>query len=168
MSATDPFHRIRLVLKHWVADQHRYFSRAGERENERAERGEHWVTLTLWCAVIVASLLALGLVGCPFLKDIKERYAWLDLSIILIDLLLAAGALIHHLRERKAYTEHAKQYSRMGKIFSYASAQIANALEAQDYTAARETLRKLGREALAENGDWVLLHRERPLELPHP
>ena len=126
------------------------------------------MTLTLWCAAILASLLGLGLLGCPFLKDIKERYAWLDLSIILIDLLLAAGALIHHFRERMAYAEHAKQYSRMEKIFSYASAEIANALEAQNSTNAREILRKLGREALAENGDWVLLHRERPLELPHP
>jgi hypothetical protein len=28
-------------------------------------------------------------------------------------------------------------------------------------------LRELGQEALEENGDWVLLHRERPLEVPH-
>jgi hypothetical protein len=31
---------------------------------------------------------------------------------------------------------------------------------------AKECLRKLGQEALAENGDWVLLHRERPLKIP--
>jgi len=24
----------------------------------------------------------------------------------------------------------------------------------------------LGREALAEQGDWVILHRERPIDLP--
>ena len=29
------------------------------------------------------------------------------------------------------------------------------------------TLLELGKEALAENGDWVLLRRERPLEMPH-
>jgi len=28
-------------------------------------------------------------------------------------------------------------------------------------------LEELGKEALVENGDWVLLHRERPLEVPH-
>jgi hypothetical protein len=28
-------------------------------------------------------------------------------------------------------------------------------------------VRELGEEALAENGDWVLIHREREVEVPH-
>ena len=31
---------------------------------------------------------------------------------------------------------------------------------------AQELLIELGKEALGENGDWMLLHRERPLEVP--
>jgi len=31
---------------------------------------------------------------------------------------------------------------------------------------ALEILRRLGSEALTENGDWVLTYRERPLEVP--
>ena len=27
-------------------------------------------------------------------------------------------------------------------------------------------IEELGKEALVENGDWVLLHRERPLQVP--
>ena len=40
-------------------------------------------------------------------------------------------------------------------------------LETGDHHHASELLRELGEEALEENGDCVLLHRERPLEVPH-
>ena len=39
---------------------------------------------------------------------------------------------------------------------------------ADDLTDAAEYLRTLGREALQENGDWLLLHRDRPLEVVVP
>jgi hypothetical protein len=35
-----------------------------------------------------------------------------------------------------------------------------------DWAAAQRVLAELGREALAEHGDWLLLHRERPMEMP--
>jgi hypothetical protein len=28
-------------------------------------------------------------------------------------------------------------------------------------------IEELGKEALSENGDWILLHRDRPLDVPH-
>jgi hypothetical protein len=31
----------------------------------------------------------------------------------------------------------------------------------------QKLLEALGKEALAENADWVLIHRDRPLEVPH-
>jgi hypothetical protein len=56
----------------------------------------------------------------------------------------------------------------MEAIFGHASELVRGAIESRNYENACECLTKLGKEALAENGDWVLLHRERPLELPHP
>ena len=88
--------------------------------------------------------------------------------MIAIDVLLAAGGLLHHFGERMAYSEHGKQYRMMDEIFRNAKAIIQDRLAANDVAAARACLRKVGQEALAENGDWVLLHRDRPLELPHP
>jgi hypothetical protein len=70
--------------------------------------------------------------------------------------------------QRMAYSEHEKQYSRMAGIFDNAARTIREKLAANDLPGARTGLLKLGKEALAENGQWVLLHRERPLELPHP
>jgi hypothetical protein len=67
-----------------------------------------------------------------------------------------------------AHSEHAKQYSRMPAVFSRAQDVIEGKLHCKDAEAAQDCIRKLGKEALKENGDWVLLHRERPLEMPHP
>jgi hypothetical protein len=40
-------------------------------------------------------------------------------------------------------------------------------LKDRHYQPAQHLIEELGKEALEENGDWVLLHRERPLEVPH-
>jgi hypothetical protein len=39
-------------------------------------------------------------------------------------------------------------------------------LDAQVRTS-QEVIREIGREALAENGDWLMIHRELPIELLH-
>jgi hypothetical protein len=88
--------------------------------------------------------------------------------VIPIDLLLGAAALLHHFTERMAYAEHMKQYRRMEGVFRLAAKIMREKLAAGDAHGLRETLRTLGKEALVENGDWVLMHRERPIELPHP
>jgi hypothetical protein len=56
----------------------------------------------------------------------------------------------------------------MGMVFSRASANLERLIAKNDAAGAVKCLKKLGREALEENGDWVLIHRERPLEMPHP
>jgi septum formation inhibitor MinC len=88
----------------------------------------------------------------------------LDWFVIAIDAFLAGAALLHHANQRRAHAELKKQYARMKDIFKNASRTI----QVKDFEKAQNCLLKLGREALEENGDWVLLHRERPLELPHP
>ena len=65
-----------------------------------------------------------------------------------------------------AYGEHDKQYSRMSLMFGSAEELICKALEHRREERARVLLRDTGVNALEENGDWVMLHRERPLEIP--
>ena len=42
--------------------------------------------------------------------------------------------------------------------------RLRRVLEEGDFETFRHLLFDLGKEALRENGDWVLLHRERPLD----
>jgi hypothetical protein len=154
-----------------VEHQRYYFSRAAKANRKRAERIEHMVTaavvLPLAIAVAIAIVAAVNFAfGFGWWEPPTRE--WLKWPLIAIDLLLAIGALLHHFGERMAYAEHGTEYSSMESAFRNATAIIKRQLAAGDASSARSCLRKLGQAALAENGEWVLLHRERPLELPHP
>jgi hypothetical protein len=158
---------VKLALSYWVDAQRKYFEKAAERDHRKSKRLELQVHLLIWAALIVASFLTIVMFSS--MGEIVFENEWLrGAPIIAIEFLLAAGALLHHYNERMAFSEQAKQYRRMQGIFDHASELINRTLQSKNLESARESLRNLGKEALAENGDWVLMHRERPLELPHP
>ena len=149
--------RIRVAGRNWVEDQRDFYRKHAPQEEKAAEKLE------------IFSRLSLGLVGvCALLMIGFSSLLQVDYLIIGIDLALAAGALVHHYNNRMAYSEHAKQYSRMTPILEQAATQLKVAILEKDETTAKLILRSAGEELLRENGDWVLTHRERPLELPHP
>ena len=84
----------------------------------------------------------------------------------IVALAVTAG-LLKGYGAQTARSEHAKQFGRMSELFDIGHHQLVALLEAGDHERAIELLKDLGEEALEENGDWLLLHRERPLELPH-
>ena len=162
---------LEFVQKHWIDHERRYFSHAAKTNRERAEQIEFLVKtavaipLAIGVAVAIAAALNSAFGYGWWEPEVRE---WLKWPMIGIELLLASGALLHHFGERMAYSEHAREYRKMEGIFRNAHAILEKRLAASNLDGARDCLRKLGQEALAENGEWVLLHRERPLELPHP
>ncbi len=161
--------RTQSVLNDWVTGQRNYFKTKIEESEKKSEFMERCVTICLWLAIAIGGGLFVASLIMPEHEG-KEAHEplWLVASIISIDLFLAGAALLHHANERMAHSEHLKQYGRMLNIFDNALKSIQGLLDSGNVAAASSCLRALGREALVENGDWVLLHRERPLEIPHP
>jgi len=62
---------------------------------------------------------------------------------------------------KKADKELIKQYRYMQHIFDEARIALDDAVDTDEQ---RETLRVLGEAALAEQVEWALMHRQRPLE----
>ncbi len=62
--------------------------------------------------------------------------------------------------------KHARRYRRMAALYDIAGKRVALLLRHRDLEAARGVLVQLGREALAETCDWLLLHRERQIDVP--
>jgi hypothetical protein len=153
--------RLDFILKHWVNDQRDYFEKKWKQNEHIAKRNEWAIGLLVLAAVVTGVILfAWALTDRPPIQ--------IDVELIVVDIFLAAGALWHSCNERMAYQQHAKQYSRMHALFGYASKRISAAMGQGNLEAARDLIHELGKQALAENGDWVLLHRERPVEVPHP
>jgi hypothetical protein len=152
--------RLGFVRKYWIDDQQEYFKRASQGNLETHESLELVEKLSI-CGVM---LMGLALLVLTLLKN--ETY--FDPATIALEALLAAAAILHHYDNQMAYAERAKQYQRMASLFAHASDLLGKFLEREDYENAVRCIKKIGDEALTENGDWVLLRRGRPLEVPHP
>jgi hypothetical protein len=85
---------------------------------------------------------------------------------VVLTLITVSGALIHSFTEKRAFSEHARQYARMAESFARAGDRMAALLHDGKSDRMRIIAIELGKEALAEHGDWVMLHRERPIKLP--
>jgi hypothetical protein len=165
---TADWQGVNLALTYWVDDQRTYFAGATKRDRDKTERFEYLVKLSLGAAVGLAALLTATLLS-GLGSAVTENEWLLATWIIMVDALLASGALLHRYSETSAFSEQAKKFKQLEAIFGHASELVREAMKSGNYGNACECLSKLGKWVLAENGDWVLVHRERPLiELPHP
>jgi hypothetical protein len=174
-AAPDPAQRLELIREHWVADQAKYFRKSTHRDHERLEEWEQRINLLVVIALLLAVLLALVLMvhnPCwAYWTELleHEHEHWLHgLWLTTLTLLLALAALAHSYVGKLALSEHTKQYRRMHRTFAQAEQHLRELVKLQNTDEANKLLVELGKEALEENGDWVMLHRERPLEVPHP
>jgi hypothetical protein len=173
VSAQDRAGRAQAVLACWVKDQHEWYTKSS-RKNEAGAKSIK--RLGRFIAIPVALLLASGKLlkatiweGHPAIVQrffSKPYEDWSHLWAFGITfLVVAAIGLLQVYSKFSALSEQGKQYSRMAIAFGNALRYIEG-LESLDSPEARSVLSELGREALLENGDWLLLHRERPLEVP--
>jgi hypothetical protein len=167
--------QIHLVRKLWVLDQRNYFKSKAEREHHALEKDERRIELLLNISLGLTAALALALI-VPHLVHVHALEAVMHFVeipaihgtiMLAIVMLLVAAGLRHGYNQQLARSEHAKQFSRMSEMFDIGERRLNELLGAGEPERAEDLLKELGEEALEENGDWVLLHRERPLEVPH-
>lgn len=143
--------RIEAVQRTWIRDQASYYR---EKQTRNSRMLGRW---RLVRDVLVvggsASGLAAALVPAP------------TASVILVGAALAQalGALAAGWISRMAFDEEANACRRMARLFDRADTLLTHHLEAGDLTTAEEIVVQVGREALAEHADWLMLHRARPV-----
>jgi len=99
------------------------------------------------------------------MADVKD---WKVYNILEIgfDFFLAAIAGWATYLEKRGVEDELKQFQRMKIIFTQAETLLTGALKVADLSTARRLFIETGREAIAENGDWLLMQRSRPMEVP--
>lgn len=171
---------LKTVLDRWVTDQRRFFVggykslldpeaaplKVGkDRLNEVFAERCHMAVKAL---ALVSGGLALGLASllalAPWIKPpSREATDWM---IATIAVALAAAALIHGFSQQRAYLVHANRYQWIGRLFERAERRLNDLLVQPDLPQACILLHELGMEALTENAGWLILYRERPLNIP--
>jgi len=179
-----PAHEQIAAVEAFVAGQHEYFRGAREREETACTRYETatriLVALVFVCSVLLAVVSAYLLLGPEFGSAIEPLHALFsgtmagrylvthsEQLVLAIALLTITAAALHEYPHRRAFHAQARRYEIMFEMYSRARAALEKAQRDSPgdlLRAAQDVALDIGREALAESGDWVMMHRELPIE----
>jgi hypothetical protein len=168
LAQAHPDEHYRLILKHWVDDQASYYTRASARDQRKLENHERWIR-RLFASGTGLTVLVLLVQVVNLLAQSPDGISWVpiaDLLLFVMSLSLVLAALRDNFTSKMAYSEQIKQYQRMSYLFQLASYHLKVALKQARPQEAERVILELGKEALEENGDWVLLHRTRLISVP--
>ena len=145
------------VIRHWFEDtstgQLNYY-RGKAFERERRSLVTRGIGIACLCSgMAVAVFLAFYNEQLP--SDVRGPL------IVLMGVLPLIAAVQEAYAHKKAEKELIKQYRFMERIFVNAKNQLDSAVSDHDK---RVILKALGGVALDEHAEWILMHRERPLE----
>jgi hypothetical protein len=147
------------VIEQWVGDesgqtgQLAYYHRKELEKATRYKRTTNLGRVALWVGVITAIVLAIT--G----TDISDTQR--NLLLVLMGILPLIAGVRDAYSHKRAEKELIKQYRFMGGILTNARRLLDGS---DDPEFRRRVLRALGNAALEEDAEWILMHRERPLE----
>jgi len=117
--------------------------------------------LFLGSIAIAVVYLAISLLGFP--ED--DASHWPHFFVFVIGMMPVLAAVVGAYAEVMAFGAQAQRYRFMAELYIHASEKLKQATVIGDSEQVRSILRELGSVALEENGNWVLMHRDHPLEV---
>jgi hypothetical protein len=147
------------VVEEWVGDesgQSGQLSYYRRKELEKAARFRYTTfvgRITLWAGILIAVVLAVA--GMNISSDHRH------FLLVLMGIFPLVAGVRDAYSHKKAEKELIKQYRFMRGILSNARRLLDGS---DDIEFRRRVLRALGNAALEEDAEWILMHRERPLE----
>jgi len=147
------------VIEHWIGTpksgkgQLDYYSRKRWEKSAQFRRTRLLGTISLWTGIAIAILL--------FLLGGQELEGQRRVLLILMGVLPLIAGVWDAYSHKKAEKELIKQYQFMHQVLTKARRLL---VASSDITFRRLVLKALGQAALDEGAEWLLIHRERPLE----
>jgi hypothetical protein len=158
--ASEP--ALDIVAKHWIEDQRTFFQDSKGKDRKRLARHGRVAT----CFFLFGLGLAIVVVALHLLRpEFGEGSRWRNPLIVIMGMTPAIAAAIGGYAEKMAYSAQAKRYDWMNSLYDRAANQLANLVGHKDRARAQQLIFDLGKEALEENGDWVMIHRERTADV---
>lgn len=163
------------VSEDWINDQNSYYSRKiNDKKNRLLKQGKTTKFFFLAALLLVTGFFVIkgvnlfnggALAEMMNLEDVKE-WGIYSFMLVLIDTSIAIGAAYQMYVEKMAFSEEVKQFQRMENLYRRGSNIIKDLNSQNRSDEAEKILIEIGKEAVYENADWLLLKRSRPLEMP--
>ncbi len=159
------------VVRAWIGGQARYFRKAHGR-NECISIWLQRIAYGLVAAGVAVAVATFGLAS--WAPEVAKLH--LDYLLVAIAVVPAFGGALLGFAGRLAYEARARQYGRMLALFDNARRVMAALardmecsgikpdLKASLEVRSRQVLAAVAAEAMAEQAQWVVMHRERPFE----
>jgi hypothetical protein len=145
------------ALQCWVEDQERFFRKKSPENKE--------LDIAFETAAQVAFFAAVGLAAIHLAWHFftgHESHA----LILGTFLALVTAAFVEEYADFRTYAILSRKYGWMTSLFATARTRLQQFIADGDWPRARRVVFDLGCEALAENADWVVQHRQHPPTLP--
>ncbi len=169
----DPEHQL-AVSQNWVRSQWRYYYRVSRRQKRLKKMldGVAVAALAIGAAFFVVAAVELGRwLPCALDRRFcagpsRPEHFYLLQSLLTVPFVIGAmlGAILAAYSEKHSVAVNARRYERMFFIFDRARRELAGIAKgrAGDY---KDLIYKLGRTALIEHADWLIIRRDRPMKV---
>ena len=149
---------LKWVIAQWVGEERGsgqlgYYARKEQQNLLNHRRTSFLGNACLWTGVAIAALLALH--G----SQLNDTLG--NVLLVLMGVLPLVAGVRDAYSHKRAERELINQYRFMRRVFANAYKLLANSADAGFQ---RRVLKALGEAALEEGAEWILVHRERPLE----
>jgi hypothetical protein len=156
---------LQQVRGHWMEDQQKFFEKNTRRDLHHAHYWHVWAKRFLGASMVAVLFQSARLL----LADAHHEHLghdhlthWL---IILIAISGVLAGLCHEYAEKRLFEKQSRSYAWMASLYKTALSRFDVLVRDGKLDAARDLIRELGCEALAENADWVIYHREQEPEM---
>lgn len=176
----DP-HRGIVVAMDYIGGQERYFTATSKRDRVRARRLEWIARIAIGFGIASSLLLAVVSIAhlghaAPLHVQSADSSRWFgpfwdggDLIRAIAVATIVAG-VAHEYSQRRAFHAQSRRYTAALGIYTRASEVVTAAIGApfeERLRITKKVIFEVGKEALAENGDWLVMQRELPVEMLH-
>ena len=150
------------VYSLWIKDQEDYFTKCAHRQHQRLEKLERYANWLYGSGLLVSIIVIL------FWDYFEHAKGLHHMLIVFMGFTPIVAALWINYSEKISLHAQSNQYSRFAVIFNRARKIFETLKEDNESNQLqkKKLIKELGKEALLENGDWVLMRRERPIEIP--
>ncbi len=159
---TTPNLDIAWIKQRWLADQRKFFLSGRSSTQQKQRRLYRWTLISRSLFGIGAITTGALLIG-PFTSLSSTAISWIALVAAALFLM---AAVCRNYASLMAYEEDSNRYRKMGWLFERALKLLEAYEQTNDALAFQRLLIAVGKEALAENGEWLQLHRQRKFEIP--
>jgi len=181
--------------KNWISGQRQYYLKAGRREQAKKKQITEITKAASISAVALVALAAVPLalavlqgqsghhialqsvsLQLPHMTLLPPAWReWINTHRALLTYLAAAplpmagmiALLLRFYGEQRGFIENIRRYQHMYVVFDFALRRLHRIQKYKADGDPSQLIEELGREALAEHANWLVLHRERPFTFVH-